>query len=1195
MTALLSVLLNLLFGAGCVCAWEGLARGVQFVYTKAQDPWLENWQLWLFVVVGLVVLTIRKFQPVTWVVDRVKERWHFHIVIFLTWVSLTSTFHWSIPLGLDLKGGSELLYRVRYENLPPNQRTGVTQQTVDILEKRLNPQGTRELRIQQQGNHRILIQLPGANVAQTQRDKERIQKAGRLEFRLVDTEPGHIDAAKQGRRVAGVTPFVLTNPAMERYDKTSFSKLKEMDLSKAKWMLVDNKAPFTGKDLARAHPGFGEMGPVVRFEFKGRAKRRFARFTDENKGRQLAIVLDDVLYSAPVIRSRIYGPGEISGSFTQEEVNNLVITLRAGSLPADVEMEMENHVGPTLGEDSIHKSVLAILIAMAIVLSFMALYYLAAGCVADFALMLNLLLVMGAMSLLGATLTLPGIAGLILTVGMSVDANVLIYERIREEKGTGKALRLAIANGYGRAFTTIIDANLTTLITAMILYLVGTGPVKGFAVTLSLGIITSMFTALFVTRSVFEYWREKGWLTEFKMNRLIGETNLSFSALRKVMFVVSIAAIIGGLTAFAQRGSRKYDIDFTGGTRLLLELTKPMSIDEARKRVAEAGYPRAEVQSLWVGSESDASGTNQFNIRIPAQSLDRGRIEQIISTDLRSALAKKSEVVGIAFPTSPLAPDVTLKTPVTESAVRVALATKDYPESLTEEILSPDAKGCRFLIHLEGNLSEAERKATRRAISNALTDLLRHQEVSYVLGRLREIPDDGEAERAGSHQIEINLDTPVGAEVLEKQMKDLGFTDVRAAGRGGQSGSDVVKRAVLIGSEATLKGVREKGDGKFSVVAFEFPGEGQIKMELKEPMTEAQLREKIAAVQDSIQSIIPTDAKGKEYRIVLEELDDTKLGKCVADDLTNAFSDYVALQKVGVTFEPAEPPADMTEEEKEQAEKCQFVTMKLAQPQAMSTVRDRLMKADCLRCLVQPPAAQDEKQDDAREVGEVLLQLPKDEVETREARMATAFEVPDPFRLVVRIGATVAGEMKNRAFLALVFALGAIIIYIWFRFGELKFGIAAVIALAHDVSIAMGALAVADMIGSTPVGRALLIGDIKISLPVVAAFLTIIGYSLNDTIVVFDRIRENLERRPSKAVDSEVVDRSVNQTLSRTLLTSLTTLVVVVSLYLMGGSVIHGFAYALIIGVVVGTYSSIFIASPILIEWDRFRKSRRQS
>jgi len=263
--------------------------------------------------------------------------------------------------------------------------------------------------------------------------------------------------------------------------------------------------------------------------------------------------------------------------------------------------------------------------------------------------------------------------------------------------------------------------------------------------------------------------------------------------------------------------------------------------------------------------------------------------------------------------------------------------------------------------------------------------------------------------------------------------------------------------------------------------------------------------------------------------------------------------------------------------------------LKIAKPISPDLLKAKFIKAGCSEKLVLHPdeAAKDK-------ITEAVIKVKPEEADEVKKAITAAFEVPDPFSRVVSIGATVAGEMKNRAFLALFFALGAIIFYITFRFGELKFGIAAVIALAHDVLITMGAIAFADWLGETGYGAPLMISEIKINLPMVAAFLTIIGYSLNDTIVVFDRIRENIAGRGRRVVTPEIIDRSINQTLARTLLTSLTTLIVVVVLYVVGGGVIHGFAFALIVGVIVGTYSSIFIASPVLLEWDRlFGKGKR--
>ncbi|MBN2568862.1 MAG: protein translocase subunit SecD, partial [Deltaproteobacteria bacterium] len=292
-----------------------------------------------------------------------------------------------------------------------------------------------------------------------------------------------------------------------KYDHERSKKIKTPYLLKEKTLL-------TGESLENAQVRISDrMGePYVSIKFDSQGARDFDRITAQNVKKRLAIVLDSIVHSAPVIQERISGGNaQITGTFTMDEARDLAIVLRAGALPAPVKILEQRTVGPSLGQDSIDKGILSIIVGSILVLLFMLFYYRLSGFVADTALILNIILIMGALAAFRATLTLPGIAGIVLTIGMAVDANVLIFERIREELRLGKSPRAAIAGGYSKAFLTIVDANITTLIAALVLFQFGTGPVKGFAVTLSIGIICSMFTAIFVTRIIYDYliWHRK--------------------------------------------------------------------------------------------------------------------------------------------------------------------------------------------------------------------------------------------------------------------------------------------------------------------------------------------------------------------------------------------------------------------------------------------------------------------------------------------------------------------------------------------------------------------------------------------------------------------------------------------------------------------------------------------------------------
>jgi SecD/SecF fusion protein len=688
-----------------------------------------------------------------------------------------------INLGLDLQGGMHLVLEVDTSGLPERAKEGAIDRALEIIRNRVDQFGVSEPAIQKQGSKQIIVQLPG--IADRQRAIDLIGKTALLEFKLVEEKSQKLTDA-----LAGDIP--------DGYE------LKYLD---EKPLLLQKESSLTGASLVDAVVRFDQSGfnePVVGFQLDRKGGRKFARITRENVGHRLAILLDGVIQSAPVIKEEIpQGEGVITGRFTQDEASDLSIALRAGALPAPITVVEERTIGPTLGKDSIEKGIRAIIYGGIAILVFMAVYYLLAGLIANFALFLNLIIILGALAYFRASLTLPGIAGIVLTIGMSVDANVLIFERIREELKLGKTLRFAITSGYKRAFLTILDANLTTLITALILFRFGTGPIRGFAVTLSIGILASMFTALFVSRVIFDLLSLNKGFSKLKMLSLIGVTNINFIAKRRLAYLFSIIAITAGIIGFTYRGKENFGIDFSGGVLQQFKFQKAVAADDIRNTLQEIGLGDSQIQHF---------GNNK----------------------------------------------------------EVIIRTNDIYKEITP----------RF----------------------------------------------------------------------KEKFKDNPFE---------------------------------------------------------------------------------------------------------------------------------------------------------------------------------------------------LLRIEK-------------------------VGASIGSQLRTRALTALLLALLGICIYITFRF-KFKFAIAAIIAVFHDILFTVG------IFGLT--GR-------ELSVPIIAALLTIVGYSLNDTIVVFDRIREDLKLM-RKANYKMVINTSINQTLSRTLLTSLTTLLVVVSLYIFGGEVIHDFAFALLIGIIIGTYSSIFIASPLLLLWSK--------
>src|SRR5690625_1380226 len=370
------------------------------------------------------------------------------------------------------------------------RRIGVVQQSIEIVRRRIDETGTREPTIQRQGEDRILIQLPG--VDDPERVKDLLGQTARKSFHLVDDDV-----------VPGVDPVPPGSSLLPARDQGPGGQPLEY--------VIRNRVMVSGDNLVDAQATFQEGQPVVSFRFDSIGAQRFGDATRNNVGRLFAIVLDDEIISAPVIREPILGGrGVISGSFTTQEAQDLALLLRAGALPAELLVLEERSVGPGLGADSIAAGEFASVLGMVLVVVFMIAVYGLFGTMASAALVINLILLLAAPTALQATLTLPGIAGIVLTIGMAVDANVLVFERIREEVRNGRGPVSAIDYGYREAMSAIIDANLTTLIAALILYQFGTGPIRGFAVTLSIGLVTSMFTAIMVTRLFMVSWLRAG-------------------------------------------------------------------------------------------------------------------------------------------------------------------------------------------------------------------------------------------------------------------------------------------------------------------------------------------------------------------------------------------------------------------------------------------------------------------------------------------------------------------------------------------------------------------------------------------------------------------------------------------------------------------------------------------------------------
>ncbi|HMM59341.1 MAG TPA: protein translocase subunit SecD, partial [Candidatus Rifleibacterium sp.] len=399
-----------------------------------------------------------------------------------------------ITLGLDLKGGIDLVYQVDLNSIQENDSiTDAVKRSVEIIRNRIDMYGIAEPSIKAQEGNRIRIQLPG--VKDPERVKQLIQNTAMLQFHIV------VDQALTAAQLEPVNPeaeIVLMKPASPQ--------------QQAMWFKLNKKADVTGRDLKFAKVAFDDMGaPIVHLEFNAEGAAKFAQVTGSHIGEQLAIVLDNKVHIAPVIQSRIPGGmAQITGRFTFEEAQNLSIVLRAGALPASLIALESRVVGPTLGQESINAGWAAGIIGTLLVFMYMAVFYKLSGIFADLAVLFNTLIIFAVLVFFGGTLTLPGIAGLILTVGMAVDANVIIFERIKEEFKSGKTVKASINAGFDRALACIIDSNVTTLLTVAILYAFGSGPIRGFATTLGIGLIANVFTAIVCVKLALDMYYADG-------------------------------------------------------------------------------------------------------------------------------------------------------------------------------------------------------------------------------------------------------------------------------------------------------------------------------------------------------------------------------------------------------------------------------------------------------------------------------------------------------------------------------------------------------------------------------------------------------------------------------------------------------------------------------------------------------------
>ncbi len=544
--------------------------------------------------------------------------------------------------------GDEVIVRLSdAEQLAMDERT--VRQALEIIRRRIDEVGTREPTIQRQGADRILIQVPGVGSAAEL--KEIIGTTAQLTFQPV------VSRTTNATEDPGPGNEIL--PSIDEEDT---------------YYILEKRAVVTGEELVNAQPDFDQNGrPAVSFQFNPTGARKFGDFTAENIGNPFAIVLDGEVISAPVIQSHIAGgSGIITGRFTVEESTHLAVLLRAGALPAGLDFLEERTIGPELGADSIEAGKIACIVAFVLVLGFMFLSYGVFGLFANIALIINVGLIFGLLSMIGATLTLPGIAGIVLTIGMAVDANVLVFERIREEIRTAKGPARAIELGYEKALSAITDANITTFITALILYAMGSGPVRGFAITLGLGIITSVFTAIFVTRLIVVIWyerkRPKTVLQGRALRMVPKETKWDFFRRWRVSLGLSALLIVIAFGSFMMQGLN-YGIDFRGGTTIRTESTQPIDVGQYRDAIAQLDL--GDVSIAEVFDPTFGPDKHVAMIRVQAQA-DQESVSNEVVTSIEATL--QSVVPDLKFTSvESVGPKVSGEL-ITAAVIAVALA-----------------------------------------------------------------------------------------------------------------------------------------------------------------------------------------------------------------------------------------------------------------------------------------------------------------------------------------------------------------------------------------------------------------------------------------------------------------------------------------------------------------------------------------
>ena len=1013
--------------------------------------------------------------------------------------------------GVDIRGGTILLYEIdEAESTQPidpnepalgtNRSTVAAQDVARALAERINPAGTKEISIRPYGTKQIEIVVPNVDQFEIDEIKRLVSNSGTLQFRIVANSRDHADviqAARQqststdsnlrvsrdvrnaegkiighwytvGREPArndGIQPLrenvladiardsfsgqILEFPplegeyAVERY--LASQNIRDVDVLIALEKAGQAFPIVNGEDLSRAMSTLDQQGaPAISFNMNTGGAQRLLALTaanqpDGNFKRRMAIILDGRVLSAPSLNSPISSNGIIEGRFTKDDVDFMVSILRSGRLPAVLGKEpiSQNQIGSILGVDTINKGLTASVASLLATLLMVLFYYRFPGIIACLALLLNTLLVFAIMIAIRQPLTLPGLAGLVLSVGMAVDANVLVFERMREEIAKGSTKRLAVRNGFERAFTTIIDSNLTTLISGIVLYAVGTDQVRGFAVTLTIGILCSMFSAVYVAHLLFDLAERFGFLNlsmsdlvGWLKKKFLGDRDIDFMGARNACLIGSAVLIGIGLVAVFARGRDLLDVDLRGGTSVVFQLDKPAAEDSIR-----------QLTNKIFDKDSNNAPISKTLSRMTAQGMPDGSVYRLDTSLFDENELKQRLVDGFAKEGGP-------------SLVTFRVDSSAGTNGKTSDTSSPA------------------------------------------------LPKPNEAKRAA---------------------RFVSYNPQEEAPKGDAPAADAPQTEAPKADAATPPAETKPAE----TPAAETPP-AATPAETAAPAAQGEAPAAAAPAAPVVKS---------DIRLSLKSSAGSQSAKIEVQNLTRKLID--AAKSQGITLVEAQIGLKPTD----------------------------------------APPTWNRESTSGFDSWDVTLSLPSDQATKVIDGLQNQLKNEPVFLSLSEVGPAVADEMQGKAIGAVLISLFFIAAYIWFRFQKIAFGLAAVVALLHDVLITLGIVALSHWLAG-PL-KFLMIEDFKINLAMVASFLTIIGYSLNDTIVVFDRIRE--VRGKSPRLTSEMVNLSVNQTLSRTLLTSATTIVSILLLYIFGGEGIHGFAFSLFVGIIVGTFSSIYIASPILL------------